>query len=684
MESAAETLAFGGTPASDFDRDFAEVDACLSRAGLGIPSLNDFMLANAWWNHGGPAGTPTLPHSEHLHYFRKASAVRDAERFGLESCEKWPAIPDQMAITFGSVEDFDLRYLPVEDTFSRWVPPLLDAGTRLVSIRGLVEPSRVTRFELRAQKRRYSNDIAEAAEKGKMDRAEREAREGELKSLEDSYARDEASATLVDTSIIVGVNGVIDDLSKVSPNSVVMNPMANRQPQAWHETMICSGIRANPHLHDLPTTTIAYSGIANLSVVGDRDGALLGFTERDRQPVYISPTAASAGDASPIMLAAAATGAGKSLVLLWLSHPWAMLKRPVVIIDPKTQSDHSAVVEMSGGQVASLDDFVRSDGALDPLRFSPNPDVGVQLAASMLSTVDPWGPYLRRQYETDIANAIRHGVNRGATATGEALNVALHDGIISEEIVRPVFKMAESYPMFRATFGIRPGTKPLSVAEGITLFQVGQSSFQLPPRSENFVLSDAEPMVRTSINAIRMMVRGSMMALTGRGGVLNIDEAWVVEKSSPDELEAIGRLARSQDVLPILYTQTPSGPIRLGLKGYMSRSMIGHISDEDEARAGLDLFGASSPDLLRRVMAPEFTAGSTEQGGLNWESLKALRNPTTGAYARGSVFYHVDLRGRIAPVEILLPPEFLRLASTTPAEVRKRKAAIAAAALNAD
>ena len=234
--------------------------------------------------------------------------------------------------------------------------------------------------------------------------------------------------------------------------------------------------------------------------------------------------------------------------------------------------------------------------------------------------------------------------------------------------------------MFRATFGIHPGTKPISVADGITLFKVGQSSFQLPPRNPNFVLADAEPMVRTSVNVIRMMVHGSMMALTGRGGVLNVDEAWVVEKAAPDEFEAIGRLARSQNVLPILYTQTPSGPIRLGLKGYMSRGLIGHISDEVEAAAGLELFGAKSPDIMRRVVAHEFTAGTAGQGGLNWDSLKALRDPRSGGFVRGSVFYHSDLRGRIAPVEISLPPEFLRLASTTPAEVERRRGELAAEA----
>lgn len=680
-DSFAETLVHGGSPISDYDSDVAEFDAIFSRAAFTVPTNKDFAVANSWWNHGSYADTPVLPHDEHLHFFRRLGAVREAEGNGLESCAKWPTIASESAITFASVQDFDLGYTDVADSNALWIPRLLDAGTRVVSIRALIEPAKITRQELRAQRKRYRNDIAEAAAKNKEGRAEQDEREAELDQLESSYARDEASATLVDTSIVIGVDGVLDDVSQVAPSTVLLNPMVNRQAQAWHETMICSSIRANPHLHDLPATTIAYSGLPALTSVGDADGALLGFTERDRQPVYLSPTAASAGDASPIMLCSAATGAGKTMLLLWLATQHAMLGRPVVIIDPKQDSDHSTVVEMTGGQVASFDDIVKSDGALDPLRFSHSKQAGIQLAASMLSNVNPWGSVsIRQQHETDVADAIRYGVmERGATATGEALKYAVQDGEIAAEVVAPVFKMAASYPMFRATFGVNPGTEALTVASGITLFKVGQTQFQRPSRAEQANMADASPLVRISVNAIYMMVRGSMSALSGRGGVLHIDESWMVERAAPDALEEIGRLARSQNVLPVLYTQTPTGPVNLGLKGYMSRGLIGHVSDRKEAEAGLDIFDANTPALLRRVTASEFSTDSNSNGALNWDSLKAMRNADTRQVERGSVFLHSDLRGRIAPVEIMLPAEFLRLASTTPDDVRRRREAQASA-----
>ncbi|PPF24247.1 hypothetical protein [Rathayibacter rathayi] len=685
MDSVAETLVYGGSPISDFDKDYNELDAIFARSGFTVPTREDFALANSWWNHGSYADTPVLAHEEHMHIFRRMAAVHEAETVGLspKDCPHWPDIPDEAAITFAAVEDFDLGYTDVADPRARWVPPLLDAGTRVVSVRGLVEPARVTRKELRAQQRRYRNDIQVAAEKGKMDRAEAAEKEAELKSLEDAYAADRAPATLVDVSVIVGIDGLPEDLSQVAPSSIVLNPMANRQAAAWHETMICSSVRANPHLHDLPSTTIAYSGLPALTTVGDADGALLGFTERDRQPVYISPTAASAGDSFPLMLTSAATGSGKTMLLLWLATQFSDLGRPVVIIDPKQDSDHSAVVEMKGGQVASFDELITADGALDPMRFSKSRAEGVQRAASMLSTVNPWGSVQRRQeHETQIANAIKFGSDQGAEATGQALKIAADAGIIPWEAVRPVFEMAESYPMFRATFGINPGTSALAVADGITLFKVGQSSFKRPSLADINNMAAADPLVRCSVNALFMMVNGSMSALAGRGGVLNIDESWMVERAAPDALEEIGRLARSMDVLPILYTQTPSGPVKLGLKGYMSRGLIGHIADEEEAAAGLEIFKANTPGLLNRVTATEYSTDYSSDGAVNWNSLKALQapdpeRPGKRTVLRGSVFYHSDLRGRIAPVEVLLPGEFLQLASTTPEDVAARRAELA-------
>ncbi|MEK6345382.1 MAG: hypothetical protein V4737_16330, partial [Curtobacterium sp.] len=46
---------------------------------------------------------------------------------------------------------------------------------------------------------------------------------------------------------------------------------------------------------------------------------------------------------------------------------------------------------------------------------------------------------------------------------------------------------------------------------------------------------------------------------------------------------------------------------------------------------------------------------------------------------RGAIFYYTDIDSRFAPVEICLPPDFLKRAGTKPSEIRARKAAEAQA-----
>ncbi|OZB85056.1 ATP-binding protein [Microbacterium sp. 13-71-7] len=681
IDSMVETLARGGSRVEDFERDAERVGSALARAGLEMPGAADYRAAEAWFNHGRHADIPQMEHPDHMHFFRSPAAAATAERMGVEDCEPWLDTADHMAVSFYTVSGFDLGYTDVQEPRARWVPHLVDSGARVISIRGVVEPDTVTRKELVTQRRHLRNDHDEALEQGKRDRGAQEEAINEVDSIEQAYATNKGSMppTLVDTSIIVGFAGVHEDASKLSPPSIELHSMMNRQLDALHETMLCSNVRSSPSLHDLPSTTVAYSGLPNLTVVGDSDGMLVGFTS-DQQAVYLSPVAASSGDAAPLVLGSSMTGGGKTLLAQWLAFQATMMGRPNIFIDPKEGSDLDPVVHMVNGRVVSFDDFTSSDGGIDPLTVYETPQMGIPLASSMLFRVNPWGDDRRRTYEADIANALRYGVEHGATVTGQALRIAADAGIVGEHIVADVFKVAHTFPMFRATFGMTPGSQGLKVFDGMTLFKRGNADLSLPPSTGAVDTLDMDMNMRLTVNLLRMLVRSSMSALRGRGGLLQVDEAWVVERAAPDELNESGRLARSMKVLPVFWTQTPSGPLKLGLRGYFSRGLIGHISDEEEAQAGLQLFKAENPTTMRRVTAPEYLSGGS---GQNWDSLKALfettENPVTGEVKRrnlrGSVFYYADLKQRFAPVQVDLPPRFLREASTSPDEVAARKQA---------
>lgn len=1337
LDSVVETLTMGGVPLSDYDKDFKAVSDMLDKTGLLPVSDEAIHLANGWWNAGRNPDTPTLIHEDHLHFFTSVDAMRMANKIGVTECKHWDeaGITDQTAVTFASLENLDMGFMEPTDPRATWVSDLLDADALAVSIRGNVEPSTITRKELRLQKKRYTDDINERVQNGKMQLAEQNEMLEVLASVENFYGSGHGTPTLTNASVIVGLNGQREDLSQDiwQHSPVRLAPMLFRQPGAHAEMMLCSGVRANPNVHDFPCQTIAYSGLPSLSFVGDRDrngegeGAMLGLTQRDRQPAYLSPTSASLGDALPLGIIAGATGSGKRLALTeriptpsgwttmgelkvgdkvlsgdgkpcnvtWLSpveenpelyrvvfddgtevladaeHQWMVtdfrtrnrlnnknglaavarrdekrkdidrilekaetfdaqhestvqdlfeivtdvmvephwktwfgvlraldfveapyvlkskkelglsgggrplrvyntqvglkalairldqsqshrplqergefrvttgemldmglmeagsanfairipvvegeekelpidpyvlglwlgdgsrtdgriavanlygeadpdgltdqdhalafvraagfvaeplpsnseyviavkglapllrqegllgnkhipkeylrasfdqrlalvqglmdsdgcvtktnrcvftqkdtvifdafvevvrslgikvtvrrgielskptedangdiyrkpsgvtneatftthlpvvrlprkalrlpsetpvrqqnkyvkaiepvtpeparcitvdspdhsylcegftvtlntmlllnladqysrMGRPVIIIDPKaltldtliatpdgpvemgeigvgdvvfdrlgnpctvthksrvftaeestvyeivltdgsvvradanhqwityddlgsyeafvesiatigldetfarwrenldgseaelrwdspfgkvldtrdliaewgdnpdvliptlsdgsaraarieairvvdsvevqcirvdspdhsyvlengivthnTGSDHSAVVQAAGGQVASLDELSRADGIFDPIRFSASKDTGVDMAVSMLMSINPWGSS-KDDMEVPLQYAIHHGVAKGAECIGQALTIAQQE--IGHELpphmIEMVFRAMNSSPMFRACVGMNPSTTGLRAANGITLIKVGDGHLDLPEPG----VPPSNIQQRIAAALVRMMIFGSAMALTGRAGVVMLDEAWVFLGAGASEVQRLGRLARSQQVLPLLFTQRVTDALDAGLAGFISRGIILPIEDAAEAKAACELFKLEpTPERIAKITAKGTKSSTNDKAQVpNWDSMRALRDPRTGKVLRGSIAIYSDMHGRAVPVENTLSAEFLELASTNPEDIRRREERARAAQAGAD
>lgn len=1066
VDSVTETLSRGGVPLSDFDEDFRAMSAIMTRSGLQSMTDRDFNLANAWWNQGRSPDTPMLVHDDHLHVFTSTDSMHSAARLverGETECDEW-VLAQHHTLTFGTVQDFAIGHPEATSRAAQWASSLVHAGAVCVSIRGKLEPPAVTRAELRRGKKKFLDDIAERQSQNKMARAEQEELLAELDELESFYAVG-GPATLMDCSTVVATSGRVGqrghDMSEFAPGSgLEMLTMVSRQNQALAETWLASPVRANPYLHDLPSVTLSSAGLSGLSAVGDRDGAMLGFTEMDRQPAFLSPTAAGDEDQVPIAVVVGQSGSGKALplsarvptpsgwttmgqlkvgdtvfgddgevcavreifdhdlltmydvhvsdgqvitacedhqwlvsnrrdrdkvhhptrtaaqsnrrsaqvlvgdltalaeqysdsemltsgeLLVAMSHldiPWkaptevsaaldfidcpsdyatrvwsaplalkylalrlstmfseeprafaeqrvlstkeilvsgvkqsefsiavtgalqlpeadlavdpyvlgrwlgggsssggqiaqgteavvldnkhilvtylrasesqrlALLQglmdtagavdrvgscelrfrdetlahdslelvrslgiratisssdaantepdqftnnrivfrlprkaarlaedvretqewlyitditpapsepgrcitvdspnhtfliegfvpthntmtmlyladqfaripspaggpTPVIIVDPKLGSDHSAVVEAAGGTVASLDDLLSADGIFDPIRFSANRANGSELAASMLTQINPWGPDLS-QYEVPVQRAISFGVEQGADCVGLALHMALEAGVAPADMVAKVDDLAESSPMFRACVGFQKGGRRLRAGDGITLIKVGNAHLDLPAPGQD--AREVNINQRIALALVRMMVFGSAAALAMRSGVLMLDEAWVMLGAGRTEVERLGRLARSQQVLPMLFTQRITDALNAGLSGYISRGIILPIQDPDEAVAACQIFKLEpTPERLERITGRASLGAAFAEDGVapNWNSMRALRDPRTGEVLRGAVGIYVDLAGRAVPVEIVLPASFLRLSSTNPDDIRRREA----------
>ncbi|KQP63007.1 ATP-binding protein [Nocardioides sp. Leaf285] len=683
IDSVVETLVAGQTPLSDYDEDTRKMAAAMDRSGLIPISENDVRLANSWWNHGDFPDTPFLFHPDHLHVMPTVESMKMAESAGLDQCATWTprTVPGTHAITFASVQNLDLNFVEPTDPVANWVSRLIDNDALCVSVRGSVEPGVVTRDELRRQRKRFIDDIHERYRQNKMQRSEQEEMLGLLEEVEGLYASAGGNPppTVASASIVVGFNGQYRDVSQIVPagTPAKLSLMAHRQNGAMAETWLCSHLRANPNLHDLPVQTLACSGMPSLSFVGDRDGALIGFTERDRQPAWVSPSAASATDASPIFICPGQTGSGKTVAMLSLADQFSLAGRPVVIFDPKQDSDHSGVVLARGGQVYSLDRLLTADGVFDPIRFSATPEVGVELASSMLMSINPWGTE-KENMEVPLANALAYGVSRGASCIGEALAVARRDigTTLPADLVERVEQLASSSAQFRAIVGVSPAGQSLSAAQGITLIKVGSAYLDLPEAGA----APSSLQQRIALALVRMVVFGSAMSVAGRDGVVMFDESWIILGAGRAEVERLGRLARSQQVLPMLFTQRVTDALNAGLAGYISRGLILPMEDPEEAAAACRLFKLEpTPERMSRLTA-KATKGGTSADAVapNWHSMRALRDPRTGKVLRGAIAIYADLSGRAIPVEVTLSPDFLRLASTNPEDIRRRLAEEAA------
>ncbi|WP_114906762.1 ATP-binding protein [Ornithinimicrobium murale] len=676
IESLAYTLnEGGGVPMEDYLADYDMVDRGMKRSGLELATEEDFALADAWWNLGKDSATPILPHDDHFHVCANASAMSTAR--GLEDdevpCEDWPKIPGHHKLAMMAFRKLEFTERTADNPGARWASLIRQEGAAAVSVRGLLEPSKVTKDELRRNRNRFRSDIREQAAADKMERAEMLDTSEALRRREEQYSQEDASPSLIDTSVIVAMNGADSsgrfDATGVTSNVAAWSNMLEVQDRALEETMLCSKVRANPLLKDVPVSTVSYSGLPSLSVVGDREGALLGFTERDHRPAYVSHKAAYVADSYPILLVAGAVGSGKTQVLQYLAWQWAQLEPsiPQVVLDPKTGSDLSDIAELVGGEVFSLDDLAQADGVFDPLRFAGNSQSGIEVATSMLLQVDPW-PDDRKKYESALQVALKYGVDNGATCIGQALNVAQEAGLTTDDLIDPIIKLLESSAMFRACVGMSPDGEGLRVSNGLTYIKVGNAHLDLPPPGR-----DPENLnQRLAVALVRMMVFGSAMAMTGRNGVLHFDEAWVAMAGGATEVERLGRLARSQTVLPVLYTQRVSDAVNNGLAGYISRGLILHIADPEEAEAACALFKLEPDLFVPRITMGDKKGGSTADidGAPEWSSLKPLKE--NGKVVRGSVAIYRDLIGRAVPVTVTLPSDFLELSSTNPDDIKRK------------
>ena len=705
LRSIVHTLTESGVPLEDFEEDYERVSQMMEDSGLRELGFDAFgrsevNLARFWYNLGNPADVPLLVHPDHLHFYFTPTAAQKAailqeradENKRIPDCTNWD-VEDTFTLTMATVNDLDLPWVDFDNPVANWMTTLLDHNARAVSVRARIEPPKVTRGELRRKRDTYKKEIEERRIQANTEDAEQVEKMQVLSQIEELYATGGGWPTMMDTSIIVAFDGHVKDVSRYlgqSGDAIEVASLLDRQPAAFNETAICSPVRAAPHLQDLPAPTFALSGVVNLSTAGDKDGALLGLTEFDRQPSYISPISASTGDAAPFFAVFGATGSGKTMTLMHLARQWRKWPTrrlgemtPVVMVDPKAGQDFSTPVRNMGGQVFSLDSLVDADGALDPIRVMADKAEAVQTASAMLSSINPWGAGRRQEFEVPLLSALEYGVRNGGTCIVDALEIANRASPLPDGLLQPIIDLAEATPMSRAIIGVKPGGTPLRQTEGLTLIMTGRSSIPLPSSGVSW---EHTPLIqRVGTWVLRMMVYGAASSVSYREGVVILDEAWqfMVGPDGAAEIQRLARLARSMQFLMVLASQRASDFVDNHLTGGISRGLIlplpggtgatdehGNV-DRGEAGKALDLFQIDATNkYLSRLAKPATMEGSDNP---NFYSMRALRDPNTDQIIRGTIGVHVDLSGRAVGVEITIPSWFLKEISTRSSDVIERE-----------
>lgn len=695
LDSMVNTFVVGGTPLEEFLPDAKKIKAIFEAHGFEKPTRHQIDLANSYWNNQMNPEVVTIPHGEHLHFFAENEGIRIANSVGVGDCERWlegsdqtnvygeTILPGESSISFSVVNDMEI---PADTSsasaISNWVSNAIYQDARVVSIRASVEPCVNTYAELRSARRKVSADLQELYQFNKLSKSELEETEVRLANLDGMYSSPDGPATLIEVTIIIGTQGANSGRELNIPG-IRTTPALYRQLSAWEETMLTSGTICTSRNDDFAIPVIANSGIQSLSQCGEEGGgALLGFTEDDRQPVYISATVAADEDSSPLMLVAGQTGSGKSMAMLHIADQFAREGRPQVIIDPKRGSFHDAAIKGShpDNKVVPLGSLTEMDGVFDPIRFSPKNSEeelndAIVLAVGLLLEINPWGTAERvASVEPLLARILRYGViEGGADCIGAALLFAYEQhpspNFAPWQIVGPVIDAAENDPFFRSMCGLVNGGRSLSVGNGITYIRVGNTTIGTPASGKPSNLIE-----RTACALVRMMVFASSMAVAGRNGVVHLDEAWIFLQSNPREIDKLARLARSQLIFPILYTQKVSDALEAGVHGAIGRSLIMSIKDRKEAMYACDLIGVERTEArITRITALGVMGAKGKTPNPN--SMRPLFDPDQPRKVmRGAIGIYNDFHGRAANVEITIADEFLAKASTNPLDIAKRKA----------
>lgn len=655
-------------------------------------------MMETWWvSRANASALPIIAENDHLHFFPDADVCRNAKKLYDQEvdCADWN-IPNEYPASVCFARSSEFTQSAISDPSNLWLARLLEVGNAGganavgVSIRGRVEPSKVTADQIRRNSRTIDEAIKDRYEKNHEATGDMKEIQRLLDYKKSIYESPDMPPTILDLSVAACVAGnsqmAVDSLSRIPRLEFTNLTTANEQLMAFKSMQACSPIRMTPYEMHWSATCITGAGASSFARAGDDWGALVGMTEANRQPVYVGTTTVQDQDRAPGIVITGRTGSGKSMLLVSLFIQWSKIRSreggftPCILINPKRGDDFEDATRAAGGQVIRVDSDL-SDGMFDPFMVMDNADRAKEMSAIMLSDIlHPNSD--DASLEIAIAAMLTYGIQHGAKVTGTAIAKAAHDyaqtmkggGDIDAlnlpdnclDVYRQIRIALKSFQSMRLIFGMSDDIDPLRTSQNLTLINAGNRSLIPEAGSENTATGRLQQWM------LRMIVLGAGASIAGRDGMVGVDEAWVLGgkgKGASRTVEEWMRTARSRRFTPVFSSQKTQEFIDAGMNGGVSRGFILSLDDPPEVDGNVSLAKAAerflhvedSSGQMRRRMALDDTKDNKEP---QWASLRRLVKKN-GKTVRGAVAYFIDGSKQPVPVEIVIPPDLLKEISTT-------------------
>jgi hypothetical protein len=385
---------------------------------------------------------------------------------------------------------------------------------------------------------------------------------GKAKTLEHAITKDQAPLVYTWPRLTVWAPDqatlearVVEITERYADLGIEIVRPAGDQLALFCEALPGDRVRVASYHHRQALLTLAGSGYAATSSLGDRCGPYIGVTTGEsRTPVHFDPLLSAATNQPTAIAYSGKPGQGKTTTafLHILQHRlrggWA------VLVDPKGDADGLAALPGLGTvRVVRLDETYA--GALDPFGLEPDRDEAQLLAAEMCRQFLP--ATLAGAVEAHLIQAAAdEALTPTPTMNGIVDRLAAHPDPAAAQAGATLAALA-NYPLARLAFS-RGVERPvdLDVHDALTIIQLTDVPFPDP----------GQP--RDTYGVRDRLAVGLMLALTGLAtrlmqGPANqpkgiwFDEAWVITGSPQGRhlVQTIARKGRSRNTVLGLISQ---------------------------------------------------------------------------------------------------------------------------------